>query len=245
MGSVGGPSVIAVLVEPGTLTSGASLILADEETHHLRVRRPADGETVRLLDGAGGVATGILSWSGKQATVAVDTAALVEPPAPLVLAVGAGDRERFGWLAEKSAELGVTDIIPLDTSHTSGVASRVREPHLAKLQSRAREALKQSGAAWAPRIHPPHSIAELCALPAAGFRWLARPGGATPPVRLTREPVLVAIGPEGGWTGAEIDQLLAARFESIALAVHILRFETAALAAAATVGVARLRGAHD
>ena len=42
---------------------------------------------------------------------------------PLILAVGAGDRERFGWLVEKAVELGVTEVIPLNTVRTRHVAS--------------------------------------------------------------------------------------------------------------------------
>jgi 16S rRNA (uracil1498-N3)-methyltransferase len=57
--------------------------------------------------------------------------------------------------------------------------------------------------------------------------------------------VTVAIGPEGGWTSDEADRLLAAGYQPVALAAHILRFETAAVAAATLIGVARLRGARD
>jgi 16S rRNA (uracil1498-N3)-methyltransferase len=237
--------VIAVLVEPGTLAPGESLTLAEEEAHHLRVRRAADGETLRLLDGAGKVATGQLRWSGKQASVAIGTTTAVDPFPPLVLAVGAGDRERFGWLAEKAAELGVTDLIPLATSHAQAVGTRIREEQMGRIQIRAREALKQSGSAWAPRIHSPLSVEQLCARPMDGLRWLAQPGGSPPPAALAREAVTVAIGPEGGWTDDEADRLLAAGYQPIALAAHILRFETAALAAATIIGVARLRGARD
>jgi 16S rRNA (uracil1498-N3)-methyltransferase len=237
--------VIAVLVEPGTLAAGESLTLAEEEAHHLRVRRAADGESLRLLDGAGTVATGELQWSGKKATVEVGVLTTIDPFPPLVLAVGAGDRERFGWLAEKAAELAVTDLIPLATSHAHAVGSRIRQEQLGRIQARAREALKQSGAAWAPRIHSPLSVEQFCDRPADGLRWLAQSGAAAPAAVLAGEPVTVAIGPEGGWTGDEADRLLAAGYQPVALAAHILRFETAAVAAATLIGVARLRGARD
>ena len=67
------------------------------------------------------------------------------------LAVGAGDRDRFGWLVEKAAELGVTTLVPIETARTTGVATRLRGKHLEKLRRQALEAIKQSGAPWATR----------------------------------------------------------------------------------------------
>jgi 16S rRNA (uracil1498-N3)-methyltransferase len=52
------------------------------------------------------------------------------------------------------------------------------------------------------------------------------------------------IGPEGGLEDQERAALLDAGFRPLALATQTLRFETAALAAAAAVSAARLRGTH-
>lgn len=234
----------AVLVAPGTLKVGGALTLADDEAHHLKVRRVDNGATIRLLDGQGTLSTGTLEWHGKRAVVVVTTVAHVAASPSLTLAVGAGDKDRFGWIVEKCAELGVTDLVPLATDHTIGVATRVRESHIEKLVARSRETLKQCGAPWAPAVHPLQSIEQFSALKRPGLRWLAQPGGAAPPRNLGAEPVTVVIGPEGGWTERELGHLTA-RFEPIALAAPILRFETAALAAAAVVAAARLRGPHD
>ena len=54
----------------------------------------------------------------------------------------------------------------------------------------------------------------------------------------------VVIGPEGGLTPAERERVLAAGFEPIRLAAHTLRFETAAVAAAAAAVAGRLRRDH-
>jgi 16S rRNA (uracil1498-N3)-methyltransferase len=237
--------MMAVLAEPGSLTAGCALTLSDEEAHHLKVRHAGDGEVVRVQDGQGSIATGMLAWSKKRATVHIASVETLESPPPLMLAVGAGDKDRFGWLAEKAAELGVTELIPLATERTAAVATRLREAHLAKLEGRARDAIKQSGAAWSPRIAACHSVAELCARPRSGKSWVAERGGESPPVRIGPEAMTVAIGPEGGWTERELGQLAAAGFRSIALAPHILRFETAAVAAAVIIGAARLRGTRD
>jgi 16S rRNA (uracil1498-N3)-methyltransferase len=165
-------------------------------------------------------------------------------PAPLWLAVGAGDRDRFGWLVEKAAELGATDLVPLETERTAGVASRVRDTQLDRLRRQALEAIKQCGAAWAPVVHPPEPLPAFLARATPGQRWLADADGPPPPAALDSSRVTVVVGPEGGLTPAEQGLVREAGYQPVGLAPAILRFETAALAAAAAITTARLRGQH-
>jgi 16S rRNA (uracil1498-N3)-methyltransferase len=233
-----------VLLTPGAAAAGERWRLSEEELHHLRVRRAADGELVELRDGAGLVGTGRLAGSPGGWEVEVVQARREARPAPLTLAVGAGDRERFGWLVEKAAELGVARVMPLETERTAGVASRLRAAQVGKLRRLSREALKQCGSAWATEVAEPVSLDELVAGAPDGVRWLAEAGGDPPPARLDAGPVTVVVGPEGGFTPAETDRLRAAGYRPVSLGSFTLRFETAALAAAAIVGAARQRGLH-
>ena len=89
--------------------------------------------------------TGRLVRVGKDWEVEVDSLERRLAPPELMLAVGAGDRERFTWVVEKAVELGVTTLVPLETERTAGVATRVRAVHLAKLRRQALEATKQCG----------------------------------------------------------------------------------------------------
>lgn len=228
----------AVLVAPGTLAPGAVLELAEAEAHHLRVRRAAGGEPVRALDGAGQVGEGTLVADGRGWRVAVGPVHREPPPVPLLLAVGAGDRERFAMLVEKAAELGVTAVLPLETERSRNVAGRVRQEHVARLRARALEALKQCGGTWAPEIAAPRPLADFAAA-ATGTRWLADAEGGAPPRLAPGEGVTVAVGPEGGFTVAERSALLAAGFVPVRLGASVLRFETAALAAAVAVQLLR------
>jgi 16S rRNA (uracil1498-N3)-methyltransferase len=237
--------MIAILADPGTLVAGSWLTVPDSEAHHLRVRRAAEGSEVRLLDGEGNVGSGVLGWNKKSAMVQIARVAAEPRPPELTLAVGAGDRDRLAWLAEKSAELGVTDLVPLETARTGGVATRLRGDQLDRLQLRAREAIKQSGAAWAPRIHMLMALEELLSRPAMGQRWVGLAGGAPAPAALDQDPLTVAIGPEGGWTDAEVQALVTAGYRATSFGPHVLRFETAALAAAAVIASSRLRGSRD
>ena len=162
----------------------------------------------------------------------------------LTLAVAAGDRERFTWMAEKAVELGVSAIVPLETARTAGVATRLRDTHGAKLRRVVLEATKQCGAAWAPTVERSLALEQFLVGPIQGTGWLADPAGALPPATLDDAPLTVVIGPEGGFTTEERAALVSAGYRPVVLGANTLRFETAALAAAAVAGMARLRGNH-
>lgn len=243
-----GEAVITVLLAPGVVAPGAMPgrreRLDDPEQHHLRVRRAQDGDRVALRDGAGLVGIGRLAIVGKAWEVEIEHAERHASPAALTLAVGAGDRERFGWMVEKAVELGVTRIVPLVTARTVDVATRLRESHLDKLRRQALEATKQCGAAWAAAVEAPEALATFATRKEPELRWLAEAMGGTPPASLDASPVSVVVGPEGGLTDEERGMLIAAGHRPLALSAHTLRFETAALAAASAITTARLRGMH-
>jgi 16S rRNA (uracil1498-N3)-methyltransferase len=233
-----------VLLPPGTAGQGDRCRVSEEEAHHLRVRRAADGETVELRDGAGLVGRGRLASLTGGWEVEVVQARREKLPPALTLAVGAGDRDRFVWLVEKAAELGVTRVVPLETERTAGVASRIRGGQIEKLRRVAVETLKQCGAAWACEVADPMSLEHFIATVPEGARWVADARGAAGPAGLDSEPVTIVIGPEGGLTGDEIDRLRTAGYLAVTMGPFTLRFETAALAAAAFVAAARQRGMH-
>jgi 16S rRNA (uracil1498-N3)-methyltransferase len=234
--------VITVLVPPGA-EAGRTIELDPEELHHLRVRRAAEESKVRVADGAGLRGEGVLRLDGKRALVSIERAERVVRPAALRLAVGAGERDRFTWLAEKATELGVTDLIPLETERTEGVASRVRDGQIEKLRRRALEAVKQCGALWATAVHAPVALDDFLAMAPEGAAWLADPAGRVGPAALGTSAVTAVVGPEGGFTEAERAAILAVGYEPVWLGQHVLRFETAALAAAVQIGSARQRSA--
>lgn len=234
------------MVAPGTIMAGAELPLDEVDAHHLKVRRVEEGAEGRLLDGRGAVGMGSFHRQGDSWSFRVSLVVMQPRPAETVLAVGAGDRDRFLMLAEKVAELGVTRLIPIETVHTRSVATRVRDAAVDKARRRAREACKQSGNAWVPMIddlQPLEGLAE--ALP--GVRWLlADPDGEAPPVIGGQEPVGWLIGPEAGFDLGEvevIDNVLGAA--RVCLGQHVMRFETAAIAAAVVTEVARIERARE
>lgn len=233
-----------VLIPPGGWEAGQRVGLEDNEAHHLRVRRAKDREIVEILDGAGLRGTGRLVQTGKQWAVEVQSTRHESRPPELTLAVAAGDRDRFSWMVEKAVELGVTRILPLETARSSGVATGIRDVHLRRLRLQALEATKQCGVAWAVEVEEPLSLDEFLGRPLAGLGWLADGSGSPPRTTLQGSALTVVIGPEGGLTDGERSGLVAAGYLPVVLSPHTLRFETAALAAAALATAARMRGSH-
>jgi 16S rRNA (uracil1498-N3)-methyltransferase len=223
--------MITLLVEAGVLAPERQIQLAEAERHHLKVRRAREGEKLRLLDGRGGAGEAMLVGNPSEGLVQISIVDSVPAPVTRGLAVAAGDRDRFAWLVEKSAELGVTDLIPLETERTSGVGTRVRAQHVERLQRRALEAIKQSGAAWAPVVHPPLTIADLAASRSDGVRWLA--DAVARPVAGPGVRACVDRGrSRGGFTESSAGSREAG-WTPVRMGRHVLRFETAAVVAAA------------
>jgi len=179
--------------------------------------------------------------SGKEWAIEIETIGREARPPELTLAVAAGDRDRFAWMLEKAAELGVTKVVPLETARTAAVATRIRDAHLSRLRRRALEATKQCGAAWAVQLDEPVSLPSFLSRPSGGIRWLADHAGAPVTAELDLSPLTVLVGPEGGLTDEERATVESAGYQPIALSPLTLRFETAALAAAAAATFARMR----
>jgi 16S rRNA (uracil1498-N3)-methyltransferase len=234
--------MITVLLPPGPRAAGEVVPLEATEVHHLRVRRAGEAIPVQVRDGEGLVGAGMVRSERGALRVAIDRAEQMPRPVPLRLAVAAGDKDRFAWLVEKATELGVTEIVPVVTDRTAAVASRIREGQLGRLRRRALEAVKQCGAAWAPTIHPARSLAEFLAEPIDGERWLADRSGRAPPAAFGSGPVTILVGPEGGFSEREAESAWAAGFQPLRLGGQVLRFETAALAAAALAAARRAQG---
>jgi len=231
-----------MLVDPSTLTPGSLIEPDDEELRHLKARRAVAGDEVRLFDGRGTIAEGHLVQRARRLVIGVESVTEVPAPPRFVLGVGAGDKERFGWLAEKAAELGVTELVPLETVRAMSVATRLRPQHLDALRRRARQAVKQSGAAWAPEILEPASLDAVAGpAPELEIRLLAHVDGGSAPEIPRGTTVVVVVGPEGGLTDEEREFLIERGFVAMRLARDLLRFETAALAAAAVVASQRAR----
>jgi 16S rRNA (uracil1498-N3)-methyltransferase len=213
-------------------------LLDGAEAHHLiHVLRAKSGSRVTLFDGSGAEFTAEISKVSRS-SVELDVIERLEIdrelPFDLTIAVALpkGDRQR--WLVEKAVELGVGRIVPLRTERS--VAQPV-DKALTRLRRSVIEASKQCGRNRLLRIEPPQDWPDfVTAETSASCRLLAHPGcGEELPCRQISEDVLLAIGPEGGFTDAEVELAVAAGWQPVSLGPRILRIETAAITLAALV----------
>ena len=217
-----------------------NVTLTASEAHHLAaVRRFAVGDVVILFNGDGHeYPARVVGLAKKQVTLQVIG---VESPDrelgfPLHIAAALPKGDRGDFLIEKLTELGVTDFTPLITER--GVV-KATDAKADKLRRAVIEASKQSGRNVLMRVHGPVEWLAWCGVQ-SGARFIAHPGEASAigAAKSLAGGALVAIGPEGGFTDAEVKVGRTAGWEMLSLGPRVLRIETAALAAVVVVAIA-------
>lgn len=226
------------------LAIGAELDLPEDVARHLvHALRLDTGDDCVLFNGDGhDHAATILSREKRRVRVHIrsreprDTESVLA--VILVQALARG--EKMDWILQKTTELGVAQVFPV-TSERSEVrldADRAgkRDAHWRGVVAAACE---QCGRARLPQLHAPTSLsAALAALPATSARFCLEPQADTAfaTAGIERDqPVVVAIGPEGGWSPRDLAELDAAGFRGIRLGPRVLRTETAGVAALAAL----------
>ncbi|HMV55495.1 MAG TPA: 16S rRNA (uracil(1498)-N(3))-methyltransferase [Rhodocyclaceae bacterium] len=222
---------------------GSALQLPPEIAHHaVRVLRLRAGAPIVLFDGSGGEYRARLRTEGRVATALVEAYDPVERESPLglvlVQALPAGDK--LDWIVEKAVELGVSAIVPVVAERSVVRLSGERaEKRLAHLRGVARAACEQCGRNRVPVVEPIEALGTCLSRSRdwPGLRVVLSPEGAASVAGPPSAPRKVAllVGPEGGWSDAELKAIRVAGWEALALGTRILRTETAGLAALAVM----------
>jgi 16S rRNA (uracil1498-N3)-methyltransferase len=210
--------------------------LEGPEAHHLAaVRRFAIGDAVTLFNGNGREYPAKIVELAKKRVLLLVTG--VEAPSRelgfalhIAAALPKGDRGDF--LIEKLTELGVTDFTPLVTER--GIV-KPGDTKAEKLRRAVIEASKQCGRNVLMRIHPPAKWLDWCSQQ-IGRRLMAHPSETFPASSPGLSDVIVAIGPEGGFSDVELKAGVKSGWLFVNLGPRILRVETAAIAAAVRFG---------
>ncbi len=226
------------------LAAGQTLALPEETANHLvRVMRLREGDGCVLFNGDGHDYPATLSSIGKrEVQVRIESAQPVdtESPLPITLLQGIARGEKMDLILQKATELGVTAIIPVNAERTEVKLDAARaEKRIAHWRSVVGSACGQSGRARIPDIGAPQALAAAAAsLPQQTLRLTLDPQGEHRLAALPAAPaqgVVIAIGPEGGWSPRDRQQLADAGFQGLQLGPRILRTETAGLAAIAAL----------
>lgn len=224
--------------------SGDHAALVGENADHLvRVLRARVGQEFDIATG-GAVRQGRIAFI-EEGRVEFDLGEEVSATAlaeiTLVLAVFKFDR--MEWAIEKCTELGVSRIVPVISRRTDSHLVAASAKRVERWQRIARQAAEQSRRAVPPEIAAPVKISEALNVQAALRIVLAESEDQTLLRDIVKpdvadEGVVLAIGPEGGWTGDELQSFQQAGWISASLGSTILRAETAAMAATAVVASA-------
>ncbi len=167
----------------------------------------------------------------------------VESPLRIEVFQALPERERFELVLQKLTELGVARIVPMESHHSTTLAERdagQRKSH--RWPDVILRAARQCRRAMLPELFAPLEFADALQLAGGnelklildagvGSSWTLTEGIAA----LRPDSVALMIGPEGGFSAAEIEAAQNAGFLPVSLGPRILRTETAAIAATAVV----------
>jgi 16S rRNA (uracil1498-N3)-methyltransferase len=155
--------------------------------------------------------------------------------------------DRFEWALEKATELGADEIVPLTAERSEKGLVSAAAKRAARWEKIIFEAAQQARRLRVPALRKAAAARRAFSDAPDGIRLLLSERSGARPMREVLGPsaqltgegkilsVVLAIGPEGGWTDAEISAATSAGFSEISLGAAILRTETAVCAALAAV----------
>jgi 16S rRNA (uracil1498-N3)-methyltransferase len=221
--------------------SGDRAALVGEHANHLvRVLRARVGQDFDIATGAT-VRRGRIS-SVDDARVDFDLGEEISRThlAEITLVLAVFKFDRMEWAIEKCTELGVSQIVPVIARRTDAHLAAASAKRAERWQRIARQAAEQSRRATPPQIAAPIKLAEALNLPAT-LRIVLAESEQQALLRDVVKPqtaegeIVLAVGPEGGWTEGELQSFRQSGWTSASLGNTILRAETAAMAATAIV----------
>jgi 16S rRNA (uracil1498-N3)-methyltransferase len=147
--------------------------------------------------------------------------------------------DKLEWILEKCTEIGIDDIYLLEAARCVVRVPKERlEAKMKRWQKIILGAVKQSRRITIPMLHPPSSLQVLCRAMDPGLKLILSENRDVASLKSilrssTWAHAIFCIGPEGGWTEQEHQELVQSGFQPASLGPQILRTETAALVVAA------------
>lgn len=225
-----------VVVDPAQIDA-ERLTLTIAQRHYLqRVLRLKAGDRFLALDGRGQIWAATLAPDGAQASL---TPISTEAPSrsahqPRITLAAGLPKQGFDEVVRQATELGADIIVPILSDRT---LLRPSANKLQRWQRIATEAGEQSERLTVPIVKAPLTWPQ----------WLDRESQDLRLICVARQPsapsllsvclstpataLEVAIGPEGGWTAAEIHHAIAHGYQPVALGASVLRAVTASITA--------------
>ena len=216
-----------------------TILLKREQLHYLgHVLRLKEGESFIAMDGQGN--SWLAALEAQQGRILEPLEVTSELPVAITLIAALPKGNGFDEVVRCCTELGVTTIMPVTGDRT------ILNPSPQKLERWRRiatEAAEQSERAIIPAILEPVAFISAIATVGANYRYLCVARGEHPHLLNAINSgqsgeIAIAIGCEGGWTGAEIDKAMELGFQKVSLGSRILRAVTAPIVALSIVAAA-------
>ena len=219
----------------------------DEHYHLSKVVRIKPGEQVWLFEESGMQYKARVEAIGQEKTrlFILETKKKPALKVRIMLAQVLLKTKSMDLVIQKATELGTHAIIPVISVRTVVKMGGKQEKKLERWRRIAVEASKQCGRSTVPEIHPPISLkAFIKDGEDARKLFLSERGGKSlrdilkvPFLEKPKKPrsIILLVGPEGGWTESEEQDIMDGHYEAVSLGTLTLRAETAAIVSLAMV----------
>jgi 16S rRNA (uracil1498-N3)-methyltransferase len=222
------------------------LILTPDQQHYLyRVLRLRSGDRFIALDRQQSWLMALTAEPGQAQLVEELVTPLTELPTSVTLAAALPKGNGFDEVVRQVTELGVSRIVPLVSDRTLLHPSPQK---LERWRRIAQEATEQSERQVVPALLDPlpfvSGVQQLLSPNAVGFVCVARGERVPLWAALSAQPLaqiidlIIVIGPEGGWTEAEVERAIALSYQPVSLGPRILRAVTAPVVALSLMAAA-------
>ncbi len=221
-------------------------LVGAQAVHLARVLRAQPGAHYDVVAGAEVWAANITSASDDRVEFALISRLEAEPALPLTLLLAVFKFDRMEWAMEKATELGVERIVPAIALRTEKHLAQAAVTRVERWRRIVQEAAKQSRRADVPVVEDPVPLRRAIETARPGLHLLLAENEKVVLLgdllgSAEEGAVMLAVGPEGGWTAEEERLFAQGGWQPVSLGPRILRAETAAIAGLAVASAAMLR----
>lgn len=223
-------------VRPESIAGDSVTLTAEQRRQISTVLRLRPGDSIIVLDNTGMEYD--VRLTDEDGVIERRRPNRAEPPVALSLYQGLLKGAKLELVLQKGTELGVRRFVPVLTARS--VAGEPGKEKARRYEAIVREAAEQSGRGCLPVIDRPlafpDALHDALERGPALLPWEGEQSTRLEPGDLPAHGELsLIVGPEGGFTAAEVDQARGAGARIVTLGPRILRAETAAIVASALV----------
>ncbi|SMD31989.1 16S rRNA (uracil1498-N3)-methyltransferase [Reichenbachiella faecimaris] len=218
----------------------STTLSAEESAHLIKVLRAKNGDQIAIMDGQGHTYLAKITDANprKCAFEILKKEQKEKKNYGVHIAIApTKNMDRLEWFVEKACEMGVDEVSLILTQR-----SERKKVNLERLEKKAISAMKQSKNFWKCTINELVSFKAFVSQQSDTIEKFAAyvETGLEDLLQKKIKPhtqCLILIGPEGDFSPDEVELLKSSNYELVSLGTHVLRTETAGLAAVHTINL--------